>query len=120
MKEKQAKDIEQAVAGRNYLVHAMYLYGCSKCKHIEPIYLGVGVEGPPELLEKGLYIASPFGGPKCEDCGGDTSHVLWGQDKHFKPQSPPSGARCFVIPESGIDMRYFQSVAFSGKLWRKP
>jgi len=112
--KEHAQDIEAAVAGRNRLVHAKFLYGCSKCKHIEPIYLGVGVEGPKELRDEGLYIPSPFGGPPCEVCGGETSHVFWGSDEHFDPRMPPDGARYFCIPEAGINMRYFCTVGFAG------
>lgn len=112
--KEHALSIETAIAGRNDLVHACYLYGCKKCKHIEQIYLGVGVEGPKELRDKGLYIPSPFGGPRCENCNGPTTHVFWNQDANFEPVEPPAGVRCFVIPKSGIDMRYFNSGVFCG------
>jgi len=117
--KKHARAIEDAVAGRNYMVHAKYLYACNKCKEIEPIYLGTGVEGPDDLRAEGLYIASPFGGPPCKECGGQTSHVFFGSDEHFELTSAvPTGALCFIIPKSGINMRFFNSSVFCGKTIR--
>jgi hypothetical protein len=113
--KEHARAIDDAVAGRNYMVHAVYLYGCRPCKKLVPIYLGVGVEGPQELRDSGLYIPSPFMGPRCESCGGETSHVMFGADEHFAPRYPKIGATCFVIPTSGIDMKYFCSGVFCGK-----
>lgn len=115
--KEHARAIEDAVADRNHLVHGKFLYGCEKCKHLEPIYLGVGVEGPKELRDSSLYIPSPFS-TSCKKCGGTMNHVFWGSDEQFEPMAPPSGARCFVIPKTGIDMRYFQSSVFAGKVIR--
>lgn len=112
--KEHAQAIQTAIAGRNRLVHGKFLYGCAKCKHIEPIYLGVGVEGPGELRDEGLYIPSPFGGPPCESCGGETQHVFFGNDEYFPPTQAKPGTRCFIVPETGIKMRFFMSSGFCG------
>lgn len=114
--KEHASEIEKAVGDRHDLVHAKFLYGCQRCKTIEPIYLGVGVEGPSELREKQLYIPSPFGGPQCRNCGGETSHVFFGSDEHFEPRPPPDGARYFCIPKKGINMKRFCTIAFAGAM----
>jgi len=115
----RAQDIMDAVADRNMLVHARFLYQCDRCGEIEPIYLGVGVEGPKELRDDGLYIASPYGGPQCPTCRkGRTKHVRWNEDQHFDPMPAPEGALCFIIPPEGVDVRYFGSSVFAGKTIR--
>jgi hypothetical protein len=117
---ERARAIELAVAGQNDNVWAVFLYGCSKCKHIEPIGMGVGVEGPKSFRDAGLFIPSPFGGPACEKCGGDTTHVFWNQDEQFEPRPPPPGRRYFRVPPKGINMRYFESSGFCGDTVRVP
>ena len=122
---ERATAIEDAVNGRNDLVWLAMQYRCVRCGAIEWICCGVGIEGPPELRQRGLYIASPFMGPACiatasitalRPCGGETIHVDWNQDKTFMPRPPPIGARYFRIPPTGINRQYYETSAFAGEM----
>lgn len=114
--QEHADAIKRAVDGRNDMVHASFNYQCRSCRSVELIYLGVGVEGPAKLRESGLYIASPFMGPVCLLCRGDTMHIAWSSDQHFEPIDAQPGWRYFRVPHGGVDMRCFLSSAFAGEL----
>lgn len=114
--KEHADAILRAVDGRNDMVHAAFQYQCRACHRVEWIYLGVGVEGPEKLREKMLYIASPFMGPNCLMCGGETSHVAMREDKYFEPIDAQTGYRYYRFPRAGVDMKYFQSSCYCGEL----
>jgi hypothetical protein len=108
------QDVLEYVAGRNDLVHASYLYGCEECKHMEVLYLGVGVEGPDR---EQAWIPSPFMGPPCRRCGGATRHIAWNLDQRFRdPIPPPKGARYFAVPPDGPNRRALGSSVFAGEI----
>ena len=108
MKKQKVKEymrkLHAATKDKTRLVHKMFHYACDKCESVKPIYLGYGVEGPEEV-----YIASPFWGPQCDLCGGDTKHVAFKQDKTFEPRPAPLGATVFSVPDELIE-----ADAFSG------
>lgn len=120
--KEHADKVQRAVAGRHDLVWAAFQYGCERCRVIEWIYMGVGVEGPPELRNEGNYIASPMQGPACQWCGGETSHINWHRDQEFPPKPVPSGQRYFAVPPAWTEehMSRYSSVVFSGDTKRAP
>lgn len=125
---ERLEELQRAVDGRNDMVWASYQYGCRKCGHIEWIYLGVGVEvginEKPLKNEKGegIWIPSPFGGPRCEKCQGETTHIRWKEDRRFLPIDAPAGVRYFKVPNKieEIHIRSYDSSAFCGDIVRAP
>jgi hypothetical protein len=98
------------------------------CGHEELYYLGIGVEGPPEIRKVGLegwepasipfdelderlvahicsvpfaVIPSPFVAGSCPQCyGGTMQHARFQDDVTFEDyQVPPSGTRYFRVPD---------------------
>lgn len=120
--KEHAEEILKAVDGRQDLVHAAYQYECQRCRSGSWIFLGVGVEGPGVLRETNLYIPSPFMGPRCSSCGGDTMHVRWREDRHFPPVDPQPGARYFRVPKSWTPetLANLGSVVFAGEIVEAP
>lgn len=118
--KEHADAILRAVDGRNDLVHAVLKYQCRSCRHVEDIYLGVGVAGPPKLIEAGLYIPCPFMGQRCLLCGGETAHSDFSGDRQFEPIDAPAGVRYYRVPRTGVNMRYFMSSAYCGETARAP
>lgn len=116
--QQHAEEVQKAVDGRNDLVWMAMQYQCKSCHGIEWVYVGVGVEGPPSLRDRRLWIASPMQGPSCLKCKGDTLHVHWSQDKTFLPQDPPEGSRYFRVPPVWTEdhMRRYSSIVFSGDI----
>lgn len=80
-------------------------YRCSACGFEWDIWLALGVEGPPELREAGLYLASPFtigwcpAWPQMQTCDGRMSHIDFHADTAFPPLLIPDDAPRFVIDE---------------------
>lgn len=101
------------------LVHLSMVYACGQ-GHERCIYCTRGVEGPDELRddptagpENPIWIASPFGGPRCRECGAPTRHVRWAEDEHFDPMiEAPAGATVFVYPGADIVRERYQSGRF--------
>lgn len=85
---------------------AAMTYECAKCGFSWEIWCALGVEGPPDLKERGLSIASPFGIGRCpswpqmEPCDGEMSHVRFSEDRHFAPRMIPDDAPRFVLPDT--------------------
>lgn len=88
-------------------------YRCEQCGFEWEIWLSLGVEGPADLREVGLYVASPFtvrcpAWPKMQACGGTMSHVRFSDDVRFgfngdrsnTPKLIPDDAPRFVLPYS--------------------
>lgn len=112
--------IQRAVDGRNDMVWAAFQYQCERCGNIEWIYLGVGVEGPPELRDRAGYIPSPLMGPLCLLCKGKgaTKHVRWREDKTFPPIDATDGVRYYRFPRKINEetIRFFDSSCFCGEM----
>lgn len=109
------EDIRKAVDGRNDMIHAVYQYQCRRCRSVELIGLGCGVEGPRQGATEHAYIASPFG-CRCPRCGGPSIHINWQQDARFPLRDAPKKGRYFKVPKDGPKPEYFRSVAFSGEM----
>lgn len=68
------------------------------CGFEELRFVGLGVEGPRELRERGAFIASPFVSGECPRCGLPMSHR--GPSRSIDPPArPPTGARMFRVPD---------------------
>lgn len=108
-------EINEAVDGRNDMIHAIYQYQCERCRAIELIGLGCGVEGPRKGATERAYIASPFG-CKCLRCGGDQMHIRWKEDAHFPLRDAAPQGRYFRVPKDGPNPDYYQSSVFAGDM----
>jgi len=108
-------DIKQAVDGRNDMIHAIYQYQCRRCRSVELIGLGCGVEGPRTGATERACIPSPFG-CNCLRCGGEAVHVSWKQDAHFALRDAPKRGRYFKVPKAGPDPKWYQSSVFAGEM----
>lgn len=72
----------------------------SPCGYEAWIWMGVGVEGPEALKERGATIPSPFGAGLCPGCGkGALLHTHWSRDETFATlRAFPDGIGRFVVP----------------------
>lgn len=77
------------------------------CGHTTRYYLGVGVEGPPELRERNAFIPCPFVAGSCPKCGLPMSHVRWNEDETFEEPygTAPAGIRYFRVPDESLQRR---------------
>lgn len=93
-------------------------YRCEKCGFEWEVYLGLGVEGPPELKDRGLALPVPFVIGRCpawtpkdgvakpdlsnlEACEGEMTHVEWSRDRKLNPpELVPDDAPRFVLPSA--------------------
>lgn len=107
--------IRDAVDGRNDMIHAVYQYQCRRCRSIELIGLGCGVEGPRTGATERYWIASPYG-CNCLRCGGSAEHVNWRADAHFPLRDAPRTGRYFRVPKEGPDPARYQSIVFAGDM----
>lgn len=76
------------------------IYAC-RGGHEERIELEVGVEGPADWREDGTYLACAFGGPPCDECGKETTHVRWSEDEHFEPRAAET-ERVWRVPRERV------------------
>ena len=77
------------------------------CGTTEWIWLGVGVEGPPDLKISRQYIPAPFIVGPCRTCGRSLQHIRWSEDKVFSAlAAAPSGTRYFRVPDAGKAAQY--------------
>lgn len=96
-------------------------YRCDTCGHEWSVWLALGVEGPTQLKEAGLYVPSPFSTGPCrawplrEDateqdrklmsdtrtCNGTYTHVTWHNDVVFStPEMAPDDAPRFALSQA--------------------
>lgn len=102
--EGHATRVLEAIGDRKGLVWLRMRYRCERCGHEELLACEVGVEGPKDLREARLFIASPFTTRCAKDiglrqCGGNLSHVRMREDEEFEPRPRGEGEACFVLPE---------------------
>lgn len=101
--EGHAVRVLEAVGDRKGLVWLRMRYRCERCGHEGWIGCEVGVEGPKELRDRKLFIASPFSTwcPKdigLRACGGLYSHFRMKDDQEFEPRQREEGELVFVLP----------------------
>ena len=94
------------------LAHGTMLYRCKDCGYEARIWLSLGVEGPEQLRDAGLYLPCPFivrclawiyepaADPlqQYRPCEGEMPHVEWQRDERFEPRLIPDDALRFVLP----------------------
>lgn len=93
-------------------------YQCERCGYEAEVWLSLGVEGPPSLKGKGLYVPAPFT-TRCmawplkadateeeratmrdmTSCDGLMRHIDWNRDRRFEPRLVPDGAPRFVLDD---------------------
>lgn len=82
-------------------------YGCAGPQHDggigcgfqHQVWLGLGVEGPPEVrADLDLFIPAPMGCGGCPDCGRRLQHIRWNSDEEFAPVAIPDDAARFYVP----------------------
>lgn len=89
------------------LIWGTMYYECDACGFGCSIGMSLGVEGPKEMRERGLYLASPFSAGSCpawphmKTCDGYLSHKGRGRDEEFAtPRIAPDNMPRFVLPDS--------------------
>lgn len=94
--------IRKAAGARAGLIWLTMLYRCDGCGQQSRVAAEVGVEGPPDLRERGSFVASPYSF-RCGACQGLVSHVEFGKDEEFEPR-PRRGEWCFALPDDTPDL----------------
>lgn len=105
----RAADAMESVYGERWreLCWATMVYACvgenpspqtSGCGWEHRVWLGVGVEGPPEVKERKEFIPCPFYCGRCPQCGARLAHERWNEDEEFEPRPFPPGVSKFVVP----------------------
>lgn len=94
--ENHARKMLNAIGDRRGLVWLTMVYACHECGTEGRIAAEVGVEGPQDLRDRKLFIASPFSFD-C-GCGGLANHVRLRDDDEFEPRPRKPNESCFVLP----------------------
>lgn len=88
--------VREWVGQYRYRLWGDMLYGCAGCGWSARIGLGAGVEGPPVLREKSIFVPAPFT-ITCPGCSGTASHRNWVDDQDFGKLRAPDNNQAFFI-----------------------
>jgi hypothetical protein len=87
------------------------------CGYEHRIWLGVGVEGPPDAKAQGLVIPSPMFAGSCPKCGGMMGHVRWNEDETWdEPREIPEDVHRLLVPSSRKSKKLAKSNYGGGQL----
>jgi hypothetical protein len=126
--ERVADIVRRAVGKDREAFWGSMIYACggerpsptrSGCGFEHRVWLGVGVEGPPELKAADLMIPCPMFCGTCPDCGGVLFHDRWNEDEEFDlTWELPAGTAAFVVPGKGTLKRHAEQ-GYWGAEYRK-
>lgn len=81
--------------------------GALPCGFEHRVWLGLGVEGPPALKGRGLWVPAPFYCGRCPNCTGAVAHVRWHEDEEWEEPRPfERSVPRFLVPSRGKARRY--------------
>lgn len=73
--------------------------GSTGCGWLHRVWLGVGVEGPPDLRARELVVPAPMFCGACPRCEGMLGHDRWNEDEAWEPRSFPTEVARFTVPD---------------------
>lgn len=94
--DEHLDNIRAALGDRAGKVWLRMRYRCQGCSAEHWVAAECGVEGPPDLRERSLFVASPFTF-RCV-CGGRVQHIALRDDQEFEPEPRRPDEACFVLP----------------------